>query len=144
MQKHEPVCVRWQQLQCQPFQRIQPGIGIVRANAEDQVRLPDRLLRPGGEIVVRQEDDVVISPFQRIEGTRGFGTVEIRAGGQVLACRLRAQEQAALRAREHLHQVVDKRRGISPPPARISAIVRGRGSGGGATLTFAPPRGGRA
>ena len=108
-------------------------------DGEHQIGLADRLLRPGRELVVGEEEHVVVGALQRVERPRRLGAVERRiARGSTRAGHLGAQQHACdAWLRTHSTRRSTKASGSSLAPARMSAMVRGRGSGGGAVLTLA-------
>ena len=87
MQEHEPLRLGRQQLGREPLQLVRLLAGAGEAHGQHEVGLPDRLLRPGRELVVGDEQHVVVAALQRIERPRRLRAVE--AGAAAAAPRAR-------------------------------------------------------
>ena len=60
VQQHEALRVGRQQLGRQPLQRVGLLVGAVHADGEHEVGLADRLLRPGRQLGLGDEQHVVV------------------------------------------------------------------------------------
>ena len=114
--------------------RLGVRVGAVQADGEHQVGLADRLLRPGRELAVGQIQHVVVGALQRVERARRLGAVERRTGAAAppLAVSARSSTVRCLAANTLDEADRQRPRGSALAPARMRAMVRGRGSGGGA------------
>ena len=108
-------------------------VGRMQADGEHQVGLADRLLRPGRQLRLGDEQHVVVVGLQRVERARRLGAVDARrwpaAPSRAISGRT---SMVRLLRRNTRVRPTTKAGGSSLAPARISVTVRGRGSGGGA------------
>ena len=110
VQQDQALRIRWQQLGGQPLQRIGLLVGGMHADGEHQVGLADRLLRPGGELRLGDEQHIVALGFQRIEHARGLDAVDAHRGGQHGLGHLRPHQYRAVAAPERPRQADDEGR----------------------------------
>ena len=82
VQQDQALRVGRQQLCGQPLQRIGLLVGGMHADGEHQVGLADRLLRPGRQLRLGDEQHIVVLGLERIERPRRLGAVDADRRGQ--------------------------------------------------------------
>ena len=110
VQQHEALRVGRQQLGGQPLQRIGLLVGRMQADGEHEVGLPDRLLRPGRQLRLGDEQHVVALGLERIERARRLGAVDADRRRQHGLGHLRPHQDRAVAAPERPRQADDEGR----------------------------------
>ena len=111
VQQDQALRVRRQQLGGQPLQRIGLLVGGMQTDGEHEVGLPDRLLRPGRQLRLGDEQHIVAFGLERIEHPRRLGAVDADRRRQHRLGHLRPHQDGAVAAPECPRQADDEGRG---------------------------------
>ncbi len=108
VQQHEALRVGRQQLGGQPLQRIGLLVCRMHADGEHEVGLPYRLLRPGRQLRLGDEQHIVVLGLEGIERPCRLGAVDGDRRGQHGPGHLRPHEHRVVAAPEHPGQSDDE------------------------------------